>query len=73
MLRDRRAQRRNNSKLAWTGKRFQRGRDPKQDMDKGEALRRKKKERATESEILKVSSAICLNSYMLKFENHQVC
>ena len=45
MLGDRRAQRRNNSELAWTGKRLQRGRDPKQDMDKGEALGRKKRER----------------------------
>ena len=55
MLRDRRAQRRNNSELARTGKRLQRGRDPKQDMDKGEALGRKKeRKRATKSETLKV-------------------
>ena len=55
MLRDRRAQRRKNSELARTGKRLQRGRDPKQDMDKGEALGRKKeRKRATKSETLKV-------------------
>ena len=45
MLQGRRAQRRNHSDLAGAGKRSWRGRDPKQDMDKGEALGRKKRER----------------------------
>lgn len=44
MLQRRRAQRRNHSELAGAGKRSWRGRDLKQDMDKGEALARTKRE-----------------------------